>query len=496
MHRALCLEEVLQNVLEEVDFSALPLIARTCQRFFQPAAGLLYRDMDTIRFARLIEPILALCEEQSDAENVSLSVITDNPAWKRLSVYSICVRSLTLLFYLEDPIERHLSTLVEILQKSNPTFSIFPRLRALVYITQRSPHLRSVTGFLAPSLEGFQLLLHDTEFQPTSIVHWTTRFRVQHIRELDRVLLRVRERCPGLKQLALEFPYYPDAQHQDTLVRIISSLDGLVSLRCGHPGDGSRLLTAISRLPNLCKLALGLEDNELNEIVPIEYGGPGEALRFTMLRSLTLSSTPAVATDVITKLNLDLRELILRSGGESFDLQDIHRFIAAAGGHTALSRFHVRLYEASRSGPPLSWSAMAPLLGCRQMKHFIFNWWSSAALELNDQHIADMAAAWPNLRQFSLSWSLKRERMGGLVDETAVTFDSAVALAIHCRALQELRLAQLIPATTKDLSGIEPALQHIEYVVDYLMGHVYDSDSLVTTLWPNAETIYFDMQTG
>ncbi|EJU02717.1 hypothetical protein DACRYDRAFT_21711 [Dacryopinax primogenitus] len=436
-HRALQIPDVLEIIIDHLNTSDIARLCRTCSVFNGPATERLWRHGTTASFKALTGMWI------TDYENSDLpGRLTLARNWRRFQMYSEHVRTLdlmnTTLPKREDGErdECEVGDLLAALAVFGRQAPLLPHLRHLSFHAKEPHDLAGVLLFLGPELDHIELIANPPDEENTE-KDWA--IPIGCLLELAPI------RAPRLTELGLGFKI--SSRHLDALADTLEKMQ-LTALGAETLVLDRNVFCHLAASKTLKALQIGAITFDKLGTEPV-HDDPDLTIDFSCvtpwsfpaLKTLQIHESVWVIQGLLDVLRTELDELCLRFYPEELftDRQLSQICGTIRDHHRGLLKLELCFRDRDPRAP-LHWSTFSPLLSCRNMIHFTFNYFSPSTLILADQDMLELSVAWPNLRKLEIDWLRRHGSAFGLAREEDFTLNALAYLAANCRSLRLLVL--------------------------------------------------------
>ncbi|KAJ7054928.1 hypothetical protein C8F01DRAFT_1322471 [Mycena amicta] len=445
MHRALCIDEVLQSILSHVDSPvdtgarerSLAYLARTCKTFEDPALDLLWASQDTLNCLLKCLPAEHWHEVPSNFTHwrrdwpwpiFCLHETVAKNDWGRVLHYSRRVRSLSLGF------------------KSSSECA-FPDAQTLRTIASQF-----ADGELMPNLSSFacQEPPDDTELPA-----YMSLFVTPKLTELSLTALTSMDLFLPLLSLAIPFE---QLERLSLLLSVVSRDDGPVP-----PHESSIRQIYASIIPRL---------HQIRRLVLVNFNAYSELKHISQLLRLEVLTIMDYST---VNLFLEtLRNLMLT--GCPTKVRDVVRTLRVPKCH--LEHYHLPDYV-------VDGAALVPLFQFTNLTEVDLQ--TPIGFTISDATIWDMARSWPEITTLTLKAASQMQI------RPITTLDALRAFARHCRKLEFLTMpvdATVAPALDNFVLEHPSQLGQLEiHNSPITSARVSDIARFIFSLFPNIKAV-------
>lgn len=283
---------------------------------------------------------------------------------------------------------------------TRPTLDIMPNLRTMEWGTEDYAGLIAATLFMnSPSLSRLEISVGETMDRPLF---------GDYLRELPN-------RCLNLTHLSLGFGI-PMSHIQVPFVEMLSALRGLRELEIPGFCFTADVLTQVASLPLLEKAGTrpiaSIElHGDIADVATLRSALPLPPDSFPFLRALrfdaTLSTSHAVLSDI--QISRSLRSLFIATlPTQTEEPEAVKQFLTFLSAEFPLiDDLGLGLLSQpppiAAPSPPLTFDALRPALGLKQMEQFYLSF--NLVIELTDADIREIAAAWGSKLRVLWFWS-------------------------------------------------------------------------------------------
>ncbi|KAJ7141668.1 hypothetical protein C8R43DRAFT_1109381 [Mycena crocata] len=419
MERVLQIPELVDAICSHISQyrgNDLTALARTSKIFCHPALNALWHEQTT--FANILRCMPDdLWDQPIDSVlvyhlGVTRPILPSD--WERPLFYMDRVRTFEAIANSDDmPSKKLFGTL----GLSLPADHFFPNLRKLLWLHMDDHLFPFLPLVLAPRISNLQMDVPDN---------------IEHL----SLIPNIPRRCPLLKRASLEFHRVPPESHVQTRTVVSTFVRGLIHLENLTVEDLDKTaFEHLAALPNFKIL-------KLQHIMQFP-SFPTSNLPFLALCELHLWAGIESATAFIkaaSARHLRNIDIIIRTTASVKAVSNLSTALTTHLARDAVRRISVAVHNVSALyGLPNG--AIRQLFCFRNLTTLAFNF--AGGFDLDDALLADLAQAWPNLKELRLLPSAPPD-----IPRRA-TLASLSVFAQHCPRLEELGMeftAQVIPA--------------------------------------------------
>ncbi|KZO91476.1 hypothetical protein CALVIDRAFT_530775 [Calocera viscosa TUFC12733] len=492
-HRALQIPDVLEIIIDHLNASDLARLCRTCSAFSGPATRRLWKHGTSQSFKALTGMWITDYDSSDLPHRLTLA-----KNWRRFQIYAQHIQTLDLMNTLPtkredtDRDECEVGDLLAALAVFGRQAPLLPHLRRLSFYAKEPHDLAGALLFLGPELEHLELVAHPPDEENTE-KDWAI--------PIGCLLELVPVRAPRLAELGLGLKV--SSRHVESLADVVQAIEltalGAETIMLDH--TIFRHLAASKTLKALQVGAitfdkLGSENVVDDPDMKIDFSFV-TPWSFPALKTLHIHESIKVIGDLLGVLRTELDDLCLRFYPEDrFSEYQLATLAAAVrDNHKNVHKLELCFREREKH-TSLRWSTFSPLLKCKNLMHFTFNYFSASSLILADHDMLDLALAWPNLRTLEIDWLRRHGVAFGLGREEDFTLAALAHLAANCPHLRLLVLESFdcfnVPPPPTD---IPPRKHAFELRVGRTTNNIDRAKVLATwliSIWPKIVVVPLD----
>ncbi|KZT51037.1 hypothetical protein CALCODRAFT_488242 [Calocera cornea HHB12733] len=492
-HRALQIPDVLEIIIDHLNTADLASLGRTCSALNGHATRRLWRHGTT----RSFKALTGLWIQDYDSSELP-NHLTLAKNWRRFQHYGKHIHTLDLMSppvpkrEESDKEECEVGDLLAALAVFGRQAPLLPHLRRLSFYAKEPHDLAGALLFLGPELDHLELVATPPDEENTE-KDWAI--------PIGCLLELVPERAPRLAELGIGIKL--STRHLEAVGDLVQAIQ-LTALGAETIVLDQTVFRHIALSKTLKALQIGtLTFDKLGSDYLVD--DPDLKIDFSLVTSwcfpalkiLHMHESIKVIGELLDVLRTDLDELCLRfypaDRFSDYQLSNIANTVRDY--HKNVSKLELCFRERDKQ-TPLHWSTFAPLLQCKHIMHFTFNYFSSSSLILADHDMLDISLAWPNLRTLEIDWLRRHGAAFGLQREEDFTLAALSHLAANCPHLRLLILESFdcfnVPPPPPDL----PPRQHaFELRIGRTTNNLDRAKVLATwliSIWPKLVVIPLD----